>query len=35
LMNPIAKLMWRICRINGQPSRFRSEPQRQHLVAVA
>jgi hypothetical protein len=35
LMNPVAKLMWRICRINGQPSRFRSEPQRQHLVAVA
>jgi hypothetical protein len=35
LMNPFAKLMWRICRINGKPSRFRSEPQRQHLVAVA
>ena len=35
LMNPVAKLMWRICRINGQPSRYRSEPQRQHLVSVA
>jgi hypothetical protein len=35
LMNPIAKLVWRMCRINGAPSRFRSEPQRQHLVAVA
>jgi hypothetical protein len=35
LMNPFAKLVWRMCRINGAPSRFRSEPQRQHLVAVA
>ena len=32
LMNPLAKLIWRICRINGAPSRYRSEPQRQHLV---
>jgi hypothetical protein len=31
LMNPAAKLMWRICKINGEPSRYRSEPQRQHL----
>jgi hypothetical protein len=34
LMNPLAKLMWRICRINGAPSRFRSEPVRQHVVAA-
>jgi hypothetical protein len=35
LMNPLAKLVWRSCRINGEPSRYRSEPQRQHLVSVA
>ena len=35
LMNPFAKLMWRICRINGDASRYRSEPQRQHLVSAA
>ncbi len=35
LMNPVAKLIWRMCRINGDPSRYRSEPQRQHLVSVA
>ena len=34
LMNPAAKLMWRICKINGAPSRFRSEPQRQHLTSA-
>ena len=34
LMNPLAKLMWRICRIGGEPSRYRSEPQRQHLVVA-
>ena len=26
LINPIAKLVWRICRIDGRPSRYRSEP---------
>jgi hypothetical protein len=35
LMNPLAKLMWRICKINGKPSRYRSEPQREHLVVTA
>ena len=35
LMNPVAKLIWRLCRINGDASRYRSEPQRQHLVSVA
>ena len=35
LMNPLAKLMWRICRIDGKASRYRSEPQRQHLAPVA
>lgn len=28
LMNPFAILMWRLCRINGPASRYRSEPQR-------
>jgi len=31
LMNPIALLMWRICKIDGRPSRYRSEPQRTHM----
>jgi hypothetical protein len=35
LMNPIAKLIWRICKIDGRASRYRSEPQRQHVVAAA
>jgi hypothetical protein len=35
LINPVAKLVWRICKIDGRPSRFRSEPQRQHVVAAA
>ena len=35
LMNPVAKLMWRICKIDGPPSRYRSEPQRRHVVGVA
>jgi hypothetical protein len=35
LMNPLAKLMWRICRIDGLPSRYRSEPQRRHVVSAA
>jgi hypothetical protein len=34
LINPIAKLVWRICKIDGRPSRYRSEPQRQHVVAA-
>jgi hypothetical protein len=34
LINPVAKLVWRICKIDGRPSRFRSEPQRQHVVAA-
>jgi hypothetical protein len=33
IMNPVAKLMWRICKISGPPSRYRSEPQRRHVVA--
>jgi len=32
LMNPPARLMWRICKIDGKPSRYRSEPQRQHVI---
>ncbi|GAY14424.1 hypothetical protein MSZK_11500 [Mycobacterium sp. shizuoka-1] len=35
LMNPLAKRIWRLCKIDGPPSRYRSEPARQHVVAVA
>ncbi len=35
LMNPFALLMWRICKINGRPSRYRSEPERAHLPSPA
>lgn len=35
LMNPLAKLIWRICKIDGPPSRFRSEPQRRHIATAA
>ena len=35
LMNRPARLMWRVCRINGRPSRYRSEPQREHLPVPA
>lgn len=35
LMNPLAKLIWRLCKIDGAPSRFRSEPQRRHLPSAA
>jgi hypothetical protein len=35
LMNPFAVLIWRICKINGQPSRYRGEPQRAHLPSPA
>jgi hypothetical protein len=30
LMNPVAGLVWRICKIDGRPSRYRGEPQRAH-----
>jgi len=32
LINPAALLMWRLCRIDGLPSRYRGEPQRTHLT---
>lgn len=35
LMNPPARLMWRICKIEGRPSRYRSEPHRRHVVSAA
>ena len=35
LMNPAATLVWRMCKIDGAPSRFRSEPQRRHPVSAA
>jgi hypothetical protein len=28
--NPLSRLIWRICQIDGKPSRYRGEPQRQH-----
>jgi hypothetical protein len=31
LMNHFALLMWRVCKIDGRPSRYRGEPQRTHL----
>ena len=34
LMGWPAKLMWRICKIDGPPNRFRSEPQRRHVAAA-
>ena len=34
MMNPFARLTWRLCKINGRPSRYRSEPQRQHVTAA-
>jgi hypothetical protein len=34
LMNPAARVMWRICRIDGEPSRFRSEPRRGATTAA-
>jgi hypothetical protein len=33
LMNPVARTMWRVCRINGPASRYRSEPQRANVPA--
>ncbi len=35
LMNPVAKLVWRICKIDGAPSRYRSQPRRAHLTPVS
>lgn len=34
LMNPAARLMWRLCKINGRPARYRREPQRAQLPAA-
>jgi hypothetical protein len=34
MMNPAAKLVWRMCKIGGAPSRFRSEPQRRHAMTA-
>ncbi|HUM00170.1 MAG TPA: diiron oxygenase, partial [Mycobacterium sp.] len=35
MMTRPAKLMWRICKIDGPPSRYRSEPQRRHVAPAA
>jgi para-aminobenzoate N-oxygenase AurF len=35
LMNPLAKIVWRLAKIEGRPSRYRSEPARMHVVPAA
>jgi hypothetical protein len=35
LMNRPARLIWRMCKIDGRPSRYRSEPARTHLPVPA
>jgi P-aminobenzoate N-oxygenase AurF len=35
LMNPLALWMWRICKIDGRPSRYRGEAQRAHPYRTA
>ena len=35
LMNPIARLFWRMLRINGPSSRYRGEPVRRQLVSAS
>jgi hypothetical protein len=34
-MSPFALMMWRMCKINGPASRYRSEPQRANLPSPA
>jgi hypothetical protein len=33
LMNPFAQVLWRLCKIDGQPSRYRGEPRRTQAPA--
>jgi hypothetical protein len=35
LMNPLALLVWRMCKIDGQPSRYRGEPRRARVSSPA
>jgi hypothetical protein len=35
LINRWAKLVWRICKIDGAPARYRAQPQRAHLTPVS
>jgi hypothetical protein len=35
LMNDLALLTWRICKIDGHPSRYRGEPQRAPMPTSA
>lgn len=35
LMNPVGRLMWRLCRIDGTPARYRGEPQRSQAPTQA
>jgi len=32
IMNRPSRLVWRMCKIDGRPSRYRSEPHREHIV---
>ncbi len=34
LMNPVSRAVWRMCRIDGEPSRFRGEPRRRAQYAA-
>ncbi|MCX6468717.1 MAG: diiron oxygenase [Corynebacteriales bacterium] len=35
LINPLSMIVWRVCKIEGKPSRYRSEPQRRHVSTAA
>jgi hypothetical protein len=35
LMNPLALLLWRLCKLDGEPSRYRGEPRRTHHPRAA
>ena len=35
LMNPVSKVLWKVLKIGGRPSRFRSEPERTPLALVS
>ena len=35
MQNRSARLMWRLCKIDGKPARYRGEPQRRHLAVPA
>ncbi|TSD99374.1 diiron oxygenase [Skermania sp. ID1734] len=35
LMNPVSKLVWKVLKIDGRPSRFRSEPEREPIALAS